>query len=338
MYTRSAIGATELIVAALCHLCLLSRVGTASAVPSAKSACNDDSFISSEALSLLQTRGVVTRRTRSSPSPELAESSNNSANTSAKETSVNSTASFGHKHVALSELQEQAVVSADAQQRTEDCSGSRRRKCNCDQTRAPVRLDIIYESLCPASQSLIVGDLLKIWSDVEMQAVVDLKLWPFGNAQMTHPEGEDYAFTCEHGEKECVNHLMQACGVHLLTGPHQYMPFIVCMEQNAGGEAEAALGICSKKMGIDAADIVKCASSEEGLKEVFDVATWTIHLDPPKQWTPWVLVNGVHSKEGETGHLTPVLCAALQAKGITPLPTLCGSGEGAAALQLAGHV
>ena len=55
-----------------------------------------------------------------------------------------------------------------------------------------VELNLYYESLCPGCQEFIVDDLGKIF-DYDLYTITDLKLFPFGNAELS----DNLTVTCQ---------------------------------------------------------------------------------------------------------------------------------------------
>merc|ERR1719389_615917 len=80
----------------------------------------------------------------------------------------------------------------------------------------PVKVEIFYEMMCPACQFFFGNDLTKIWNDPALKPLLDIKLYPFGNGQISQATAPDYQFTCQHGAPECLGNTMQACAVKTL--------------------------------------------------------------------------------------------------------------------------
>eukprot|EP00747_Dinoflagellata_sp_TGD_P212664 gnl/TRDRNA2_/TRDRNA2_85732_c0_seq5.p1 gnl/TRDRNA2_/TRDRNA2_85732_c0~~gnl/TRDRNA2_/TRDRNA2_85732_c0_seq5.p1 ORF type:complete len:195 (+),score=37.24 gnl/TRDRNA2_/TRDRNA2_85732_c0_seq5:83-586(+) len=127
---------------------------------------------------------------------------------------------------------------------------------------------------------------------------------------------------------------MQACATKALGTPDKYMPFVLCMEKNAGAGPEGALATCSQESGIDAASITACSASQEAAANMFEIATYSNTVQPPREYTPWVVVAGAHHKEAEYGNFMGVVCAALKAQGTgEALPDVCSKVAPVAAIQ-----
>lgn len=73
-----------------------------------------------------------------------------------------------------------------------------------------VKVDFYYESLCPDCQSFITRALKTaaatkvndyfIFQDFWL--ICDFNVYPYGNARRTQ-NGSHWAFTCQHGPREC---------------------------------------------------------------------------------------------------------------------------------------
>merc|ERR1719171_722833 len=127
---------------------------------------------------------------------------------------------------------------------------------------------------------------------------------------------------------------MQACAVKTLGTPDKYIPFVLCMEKNAGAGAEGALATCSQENGVDAASITACSASQDGAANMFEIATHSNEVQPPREYTPWVVVAGAHHKESEYGNFLGVLCGVLKAQGSgESLPETCSKVATVAVIQ-----
>ena len=62
----------------------------------------------------------------------------------------------------------------------------------------PVKVELYYESLCGDCQMFIRGQLWPAWKKLEDLKIMDLQLYPFGNAR-EKKVGKSWKFTCQHG-------------------------------------------------------------------------------------------------------------------------------------------
>lgn len=58
-----------------------------------------------------------------------------------------------------------------------------------------VELGLYYESLCPYSANFIVNYLVKVFEDDDLLSIVDLHLYPWGNARIRN--GTKATFDCQ---------------------------------------------------------------------------------------------------------------------------------------------
>ncbi|XP_031272268.1 gamma-interferon-responsive lysosomal thiol protein-like [Pistacia vera] len=74
-----------------------------------------------------------------------------------------------------------------------------------------VELGLYYESLCPYSANFIINYLVKVFEDDDLLSVVDLHLYPWGNAKIRN--GTNTTFDCQHGPSECLLNTVEACAI-----------------------------------------------------------------------------------------------------------------------------
>mmetsp|Transcript_107124 Transcript_107124/g.302930 ORF Transcript_107124/g.302930 Transcript_107124/m.302930 type:complete len:224 (-) Transcript_107124:276-947(-) len=178
----------------------------------------------------------------------------------------------------------------------------------------PVQLTICYESLCPGCMDLISGDLQGLWKTEGFPQILNLTMLPYGNAR-----GSGTDIVCQHGLKECQMNMVEACAIKHLPDPRDYMPFIFCSERAARKSTPAAI-IAACATGSAAGAITACygdGKGSEGIALESALAKQTALLQ--HKYTPWVVIDGVHSTQGED-HLLKAICKAY--KGPSP-PAAC---------------
>lgn len=92
-----------------------------------------------------------------------------------------------------------------------------------------VLIELYSESLCPDCISYIEGSFAKAIKTADIFKIADIRVYPYGNARWAQ-NGSTYAFTCQHGVRECEGNILEVCALNLYE-PEQYaIPFIVCFE------------------------------------------------------------------------------------------------------------
>ena len=64
-----------------------------------------------------------------------------------------------------------------------------------------VKLNLYYESLCGPSKYFVNNLLYPTYKN--LSSIIELKLFPFGNANVTIVWGVNLTYSCQHGEGEC---------------------------------------------------------------------------------------------------------------------------------------
>ncbi|AEE83207.1 putative protein [Arabidopsis thaliana] len=177
-----------------------------------------------------------------------------------------------------------------------------------------VKLNLYYESLCPGCQEFIVDDLGKIF-DYDLYTITDLKLFPFGNAELS----DNLTVTCQHGEEECKLNALEACALRTWPDQKSQYSFIRCVESDTKGWES-----CVKNSGREKA-INDCYNGDLSRKLILGYATKTKNLKPPHEYVPWVTLNGkpLDDSVQSTDDLVAQICNAY--KGKTTLPKVCNS-------------
>jgi interferon gamma-inducible protein 30 len=117
-------------------------------------------------------------------------------------------------------------------------------------------------------------------------AILDLNLWPFGNAR----ENPDKSFTCQHGAPECKGNMVEACGQYLYNTTAQWFPYILCLE---GGSPPNDGQKCATKLGYDWTKLNACYNDKDlSYSIMHKIAVATNALSPKKTYVPWVVLNG----------------------------------------------
>jgi len=217
-----------------------------------------------------------------------------------------------------------------------------------------VRVDVFYEVLCPYSQQFFSDGLGPVWNETELRSRIDLRLYPYGNAQTQpatqvsegfhfwHQElyqpGFDYVFNCQHGPDECFGNMIHACAIQHFADPEVYMPLFFCMMSRPSHSSEKSSFECAQALGLNISDIRTCVLGSQGNQLLNNVGVQTSNLRVRPQnessvWVPWVLINGAHNEIAESdgnsgvrGRLLKQLCLAMQ----DPLPAVCAATPAAA--------
>ncbi|XP_054818943.1 gamma-interferon-responsive lysosomal thiol protein [Prosopis cineraria] len=150
-----------------------------------------------------------------------------------------------------------------------------------------VSVGLYYESLCPYSANFIVNYLVKLFED-DLISVVDLKLFPWGNAKL---RGNN-TFDCQHGPFECLLNTVEACAIDTWPDLNEHFPFIYCVEALVYEFKYREWESCFQKLDLDPKPIDKCYTSEHGKELELKYAAETNALQPPHKYVPWVVVDG----------------------------------------------
>jgi len=164
---------------------------------------------------------------------------------------------------------------------------------------APVLVELYYESFCPGCRAFLTGMLYPAYDKLKDTGVMEVVLYPYGNAhEKQNPDGS-YSFQCQHGGEECRGNLLELCVMaHSNWDFHSYLPVISCME-GADNPVTATKGCLEALSDVPYPAVKACAWGAEGNAMMHEVANRTASLDPPHTYVPWITVQGVHTEEVE---------------------------------------
>lgn len=110
--------------------------------------------------------------------------------------------------------------------------------------------------------------------------------------------------------------MYQACAISQNNDTTVWWPFVHCMETSSD-PVNAASG-CATSAGIDWSRVQTCAgpqpdqgSADEGNPLMHSIGAATQSLQPPHQWTPWMVMNGRPLSSSDLGKsLKSLVCNA----------------------------
>ena len=127
--------------------------------------------------------------------------------------------------------------------------------------------------------------------------ICEFNFYPYGNARRTQ-NGSSWAFTCQHGARECQGNLIEACAIRKFDYYTQGIPFSICLEENTT-DFVAQGQRCAAKYSMDWNTINTCANGAEGNKLMYDISVATDKLVPAHTYVPWIVVNDKHTTSSE---------------------------------------
>ena len=167
------------------------------------------------------------------------------------------------------------------------------------QDSAPVLVELFYESFCPGCRAFITTMLYPAFDKLKDTGIMEVRLWPYGNAHESQKPDGSWEFKCQHGKDECLGNLLEVCAMaHMNWDSNLYLPVISCME-GADSPVAAAKGCLSALSDIPYKAVKTCAWGAEGNALMHEVANRTDSLSPSHNYVPWVVVQGQHTDDLE---------------------------------------
>lgn len=173
----------------------------------------------------------------------------------------------------------------------------------------PVIIELYYESFCGGCRDFIGNQLFKAYQKLYSTGILQIGLYPYGNADETKNPDGTYTFHCQHGEEECVMNIVETCALHILHDQAAFMPYIHCVETSGPSIPNAKA--CAQSLKVDWGKIASCANSTMGNKLEHEMAVKTNALNPRHDYVPWITMNGKHTwqiQDQATNDLIKLVC------------------------------
>jgi len=169
---------------------------------------------------------------------------------------------------------------------------------------------------------------------------MDVYSWPYGNAnEVKQPDGT-WKYSCQHGTAECAGNMYEACGIEHNNATNKdahntpvWWKYFLCLEASGKAGTASVAQNCATNNGLDWNTISTCSGSDptvgstaDGNPLMHNIALWTNALNPPHQWTPWVIIDGSPLTQAQLDmSLTNLVCTEYKKKTTAPPPAGCSS-------------
>ncbi|CAM1319924.1 MFAP1 (predicted) [Pycnogonum litorale] len=152
-----------------------------------------------------------------------------------------------------------------------------------------VKMDIYMESKCSDTIRFIKKSFYPVYKN--LTSSLQVQFIPYGNAKETKI-GDDWKFQCQHGPKECVGNIMEACFLHYVVDNRKQVDFIHCVETSEAPEESGEKCLKEIRMSQKWARIDECRNSKMGRNLEHEMGIKTNSLSPKHTFIPWILLNG----------------------------------------------
>ncbi|XP_042871281.1 GILT-like protein 1 [Penaeus japonicus] len=168
----------------------------------------------------------------------------------------------------------------------------------------------VFFGLCPDSIKFITTQLYPVWS--ELRDILELDINAYGKTKETS-EGDEYAFRCQHGPRECAANAMLTCAKKYIAEEQQFMNFTKCLMEKKRGILSGQE--CARESGVNLGAIARCHHTAEGATLQHEIGLRQQQLDPPLTYVPWILINDVFTRKqlkAAQRNLREVICGVYE--------------------------
>eukprot|EP01084_Bolivina_argentea_P090580 163189_1 len=138
--------------------------------------------------------------------------------------------------------------------------------------------------------------------------MVNITIYPYGNAQEKQRTSGEWTFTCQHGKLECDANMVETCFINLVDfDQNKYMDFVLDFEtqlaanpkQDPYDVAQVLVQNTTNSYNVTWDDLNACIGSNGAqggdTGNVFEhqMALWTEAAN--HEYTPWITLNGIHT-------------------------------------------
>jgi len=150
----------------------------------------------------------------------------------------------------------------------------------------------------------ITGALKKAWDCKDWTNMVNVTIYPYGNAN-ERQTGSEWTFSCQHGEAECDGNMVETCFINLAGfDQDKFMDFILAYEASLDRNSRDPYSTAKEvydagSYTVSWDDLNSCMGSSgakggtNGNAWEHQMALWTNAAN--HQYTPWITLNGKHT-------------------------------------------
>lgn len=157
-------------------------------------------------------------------------------------------------------------------------------------------VEIFIESLCRYSKKFIVENFYPAYSALSDR--IDVEFYPYGKAERTQNEYDEWEFQCQHGTLECINNAKQSCGLDFIGDDQdRQVEFIFCtMSANSFSQ-------CCDLLGLNKQAIEECAVGPRGEELQKEAAEETEKVMFKSGQVPTIVFNKVYNEDNSMAAL-----------------------------------
>uniref|UniRef100_A0A2P2I298 Gamma-interferon-inducible lysosomal thiol reductase-like n=1 Tax=Hirondellea gigas TaxID=1518452 RepID=A0A2P2I298_9CRUS len=164
-----------------------------------------------------------------------------------------------------------------------------------------VKLEVYMETMCPDCRGFFHEQLAPTWK--QLRSIMDVEIYPYGNAKETPLSGGGYNFTCQNGPLECQGNMMLACAQKYIHNNPTFVDYSICVMEDSKTPIRTGKK-CAEQLNVDFDPILMCSLSREGDEVLHEVAVATDNLQPKHTYVPWMVINNIHTEEIQSAALS----------------------------------
>jgi len=129
--------------------------------------------------------------------------------------------------------------------------------------------------------------------------MVNISIYPYGNANERQEANGTWTFNCQHGKDECAGNLVETCFINLVSfDQDKFMDFVITYEADLDKNSRDPYGTAQTLLqngnyAVTWTQLDACLNSNQGNPWEHQMALWTNAAN--HQYTPWITLNGKHT-------------------------------------------
>ena len=183
-------------------------------------------------------------------------------------------------------------------------------------TAEKVNLGLYSESLWPFCVDYFKDELNTAWQCSNWTNMVNISIYPYGNAEENQLSNGTWNITCQHGIHECQGNLVETCFINLVSfDQNKFMDFLINYEIELDKNKRNPFGVAQQLLesgnyAVTWDELNSCINSMQGNEWEHQMGLWSKEVHVLLHGTPMITINGVYSEsvQNECQEVSTIEC------------------------------